>query len=117
MLLAWSSRSLETCCLSGSRLRSVAGDRTEAAEDLLQLVAQAQKLGDLEPFRCVRLGVSDGNLTFAIDEVVMHAHALSADGTPRTIANRASLFDYASVEALLVLDLHVRGRSVMRRAS
>lgn len=117
MLLAWSSTRLKVCCLTGVQLRAAAGDQVAAAEDLLYLVTRAPMLRDLGSMQSVRLGVLAGNLTLSMDEVDMHAHTLSSDGVARSLPNRAPLPEHASTEALLVHDVHVRGRSVLRRAS
>lgn len=117
MLLAWSSTSLQVCCLSGAQLRAAAGDQSAAAEDLLYLISQAPMLGDLGPLRSVQIDVHSGHLTLSMDEVDMHANTLSADGVALPLPNRASLLEHASAEALLVHDFHVRGRSILRRAS
>jgi hypothetical protein len=47
----------------------------------------------------------------------MRAHTLGPDGSTQLIANQDSLLDHASSEALRVNDLHVRGRSILRRSS
>lgn len=117
MQLAWLGSRLEDYCTSGARLRAATGDQVEAAEDLLHLVSQAPQLSDLAVFRSVRMDVQAGNLTLSIEEVYMHARPLSPAGVPRSIGSRASLLDYATTEALLVRDIHVRGESILRRAS
>ena len=117
MLLAWSESQLESCCTSAARLRIVARGQAEAAEDLLSLVAQAPRLGDLAEFRSVQMEVRAGKLALTIQEVDMHARPLNQAGVPHTIDGGASTLDYFAAEALLVHDLHVRGRSVLRRAS
>jgi hypothetical protein len=99
------------------RLRAVAGGQTEAAQDLLYVVSQSARLADLATFRSVTIGVKAGNLTFSIEEVDLHAQPLSPGGTPHTIVSRASLPDHASSQALLVQDLRIRGRSILRLAS
>lgn len=117
MQLAWFDPQLEGYCTSAARLRVAAGGQVDAAEDLLYVVAQAPHLGDLAQFRSVRMDVEAGNLTLSIEEVDMHARPLNPAGVPSIIANRASLLDHAASEALLIHDLHVRGRSILRRAS
>lgn len=117
MLLAWSNPQLEGCCLSAARLRLAAQGQTDAAEDLLGVVAHSQNLGDLARFRSVHMAIRDGKLTLSIEEVDMHTRLLSPTGAPRIIADGAAPLDYAATEALLVQDLHVRGQSVLRRAS
>lgn len=117
MKIAWIGSRLESYCTSGARLRMAADDQVDAAEDLFHLVSQAPRLGDLGAFRSVRLDVQAGNLTLSIEEVDMHARPLTPAGVPRSIGNRAALLDYATAEALLVRDLHVRGESILRRAS
>lgn len=113
MLLAWSDPRLKGCCVSRSRLRDAAGRLAEAAEDLLQVVSQAPHLEALGTFRSIRVGVHAGMLTLSIEEVEMHARPLSTAGDPQIIRNRASLLEYATSDALLVQDLHVRGQSVL----
>jgi len=115
--LAWFGSQLEGYCTFGARLRAVAGDQVEAAEDLFHLVSQAPRLGDLAAFRSVNTDVRAGNLTLSIEEVDMHARPLSPAGVPRPIASRASLLEYATTEALLVRDLRVYGESILRRVS
>ncbi len=117
MLIAWISPRLEGYCTSGARLRSVAGDQTEAAEDLLYLVTQAPQLGSLAAFRSIRMDVQAGTLALSIEEVDMHARPLSPAGVPRSVSNRASLLDHATTDALLIRDLHIRGESILRRTS
>lgn len=117
MLLAWSDPQLEGCCTSAARLRVAARGQVEAAEDLLSLVAQAPRLGDLAQFRSVQMEIRAGKLALSIQEVDMHVRPLNQAGVPRIIAGGASARDYSTAEALLVQDLHVRGRSVLRRAS
>lgn len=117
MRLAWFDPQLEDCCTSEARLRVAVGSQVNAAEDLLHVVAQAPQLGDLAHFRSVQMGVSAGKLTLSIEEIDMHARPLNPAGVPSTIADWASLLDHAAFEALLIQDLHVRGRSILRRAS
>ncbi len=117
MHLAWFDPQLESYCTSGARLRVAAGGQVDAAEDLLHVVAQAPHLGDLARFRSIRMDVQAGKLTISIEEVDMHARPLNQAGVPGTITNRASLLDHSGYEALLIHDLHVRGRSILRRAS
>lgn len=117
MKLAWFGSRLEGYCLPGARLRLVAGDQVAAAEDLFHLVSQAPSLGDLAAFRSVRMDVRAGNLTLSIEEVDMHARPLTPSGVPRSIKSRASLPDHATTEALLIQDLHIRGESILQRAS
>lgn len=117
MLLAWSGAQLEGCCTSSARLRVAVGGQIDAAEDLLSVVAQAPRLGDLARFRSVHMKVLAGKLALSIEEVEMHAQPLSQAGVPRIIASGASVVDHSASEALLVQDLHVRGQSILRRAS
>lgn len=117
MLIAWITPHLEGYCTSEVRLRSVAGDQIEAAEDLLHLVTHAPKLGSLAAFRSVRMDVQAGTLVLSIEEVDMHARPLSPAGVPRSISSRASLLDYATTDALLIRDLHIRGESILRPIS
>jgi hypothetical protein len=63
------------------------------------------------------MDVKAGKLTLSIEEVDMHARPLTPAGVPGVIANRASLRDHSASEALLIHDLRVRGRSILRRAS
>lgn len=116
MQLAWSSPQLQGCCVSGVRLRAVAGGQFAAAEDLLHLVSQALRLEHLATFQSVQMDVNAGNLTLSIEEVDMHARPLSLDGVPQALQNRASLPQFASWQALLVQDFHVQGQSVLRLA-
>lgn len=108
---------LEGYCTSGARLRAAVGDQAEAAEDLLHVVSQAPRLGDLAAFRSVRMDMQAGTLTLSMEEVDMHAHPLSPEGLLGSIGVRGSLLEYAATEALLVRDLHIRGESILRRAS
>ena len=117
MQLAWSSPQLEGCCVSAVRLRAVAGGHVAAAEDLLHVVSQAPRLEFLATFQSVRIDFNAGNLTLLIEEVEMHARPLSSDGVPCAPLNRASLPDHALSQALLVQDIYVRGRSILRLAS
>jgi DNA integrity scanning protein DisA with diadenylate cyclase activity len=117
MRLAWSDPELERCCVSGTRLRVVAGAQVEAAQDLLHAVARAAQLADLMTFRSVRVGVSAGSLILSIEEIDMYARPLTPDGKSHTVAARSSLQDHHRRRALLVEDLHVQGRSVLRLAS
>ncbi|GMA28887.1 hypothetical protein GCM10025874_21400 [Arenivirga flava] len=117
MQLAWSSPQLEGSCSSSARLRVFAGDQAVAAEDLLSVVAQAPRLGDLAGFRSVRMSFTAGKLTLAVEEVDMHAQALSSAGSPRTITSKTSVSEHADAESLVVHDLLIRGRSILRRAS
>lgn len=117
MQFAWYDPQLEAHCTSGARLRVAAGDQVEAAEDLFHVVAQAPNLGDLARFRSVRVGVKAGRLTLSIEEVDMHARPLSPTGVPSVIVSKASLPDHSGSEGLLIDDLHVRGRSILRLAS
>jgi hypothetical protein len=114
---AWLSARLESYLTVSARLHAAAGNQAGAAEDLIHLVSEAPRLGDLASFRSVRMDVQAGNLTLSIEEVDMHARPLPAAGVPQSIASRASLPDYAAAEALVVQDLHVRGASILRRAS
>lgn len=116
-MFAWFEPQLEAYCTSGARLRLVARGQFDAAEDLLSVVAQAPRLGDLALFRSVHMGVKAGNLTLSIEEVEMHARPLNRAGVPSTITSGAFLLDHSASEALLIHDLHVRGRSILRRAS
>jgi hypothetical protein len=115
--LAWLSPQLEGSCVSGVRLRAVAGAHGAAAEDLLHVVSQAPRLENLATFQSVRIDLYAGNLTFSIEEVEMHARPLNSQGVPCGPLNRASLPNYASTQALLVQDIYVRGRSILRLAS
>lgn len=117
MKLAWWSPQLEDCCVSAARLRASTGDQVAAAEDLLHVISQALRLENLTAFQSVRIDVNAGSMTISIDEVDMQARPLSPDGIPRDLVNRASLPDHASAQALLVQDIHVRGRSILRLAS
>jgi hypothetical protein len=115
--LAWSDPELERCCVSGARLRLVAGAQVEAAQDLLHVVARAAQLADLMTFQSVGVDVAAGSLILSIEEIDMYARPLTTDGEPRAVAARSSLLDHSRRRALLVEDLHVRGRSILRLAS
>lgn len=117
MLLAWNDPQLESCCTSAARLRSAALGQVDAAEDLLSVVAQAPRLGDLARFRSVLMEIRAGQLALSIEEVDMHVRPLDQAGVPRIINGGATALDYFATEALLVQDLHVQGWSVLRRAS
>ncbi|MCU1526746.1 MAG: hypothetical protein JWP75_509 [Frondihabitans sp.] len=117
MLLAWLSPQLEDCCVSGVRLRQATGTQIEAAEDLLHVITKSPRLESVGNFQSVLIGVESGNLTLSIDEVAVHAQPLTPEGRPRALVNRASLPAHASAEALLVQDIHVRGRSILRLVS
>lgn len=114
MLLAWSNPRLEGCCVSRARLHDAAGGLAEAAEDLLHVVSKAPYLEALRMFRSIKIGVRAGTLTLSIEEVEMHARPLSPAGDPLNIQNRASLQEYSTTESLLVQDLQVHGRSILR---
>lgn len=116
MQLAWISRQLEGCCVSGARLRTVADDQVAAAEDLLHVVAHAPRLKNLVTFQSVQIDVNAGNLILSIEEVEMHARPLNSDGVPHAVLDPAALPDHASSQALLVQDFHIRGRSILRPA-
>jgi hypothetical protein len=115
--LAWSSPSLRSCCASRARLRALANTQLDAAEDLLHAVANAPTLSALATFRSVRIGVSAGSLTFSVEEVALNASPLDHDGRIRWLSDRATLSEYAMSRALLVDDLHVRGRSILQIAN
>jgi hypothetical protein len=115
--LAWSDPELERCCVSDARLRLVAGTQVEAAQDLLHAVARAAQLADLLTFRSVRVGVAAGSLILSIEEIDMYARPLNNDGEPRTVAAQSSLVHHSRRGALLVEDLHVHARSILRLAS
>lgn len=117
MLLAWPDAQLEGCCVDGSRLLVAAGSQLAAAEDLLHLVAHALDLGSLQGFRSIAIGVREGSLVFSIEEVDMYARPLTSAGEPRSVASLSSLRELSRIEALLVQDLHVHGRSMRRLAS
>lgn len=116
MKFAWTSPELERLCVSGVRLRAVADGQAEAAEDLLHLVRHAPRFGDLMTFRSVQIDVSAGDLALLVEEVEMRVRPLSPDGVPRVVLSRAALPDHSSLQALLVQDFYVRGRSILRPA-
>ncbi|MCM6763752.1 hypothetical protein NB037_15140 [Rathayibacter sp. ZW T2_19] len=95
----------------------LANTQLDAAEDLLHAVANAPTLSALATFNSVRIGVSGGSLTFSIEEVTLHSSLLDHDGRVRRLSNRATLPEYAMSRALLIDDLHVRGRSILQIAS
>lgn len=117
MQLAWSNPQLEGCCVSAAALGAVFQEQAQAAEDLLNVVAHVVQLDDIGAFRCVRVGVKDGFLTLSIQEVDMHVRPLNADGTVCEPVLRPSLLGHSRAPALLIHDLHVRGRSILRPES
>lgn len=116
MKFAWTSPQLERLCVSGARLRAVADGQAAAAEDLLHLVKHASRFGDLMTFQSVQIDVDAGNLALSMEEVEMHVRPLSPDGVPRAVLSRAALPDHSSLQALLVQDFHIRGRSILQPA-
>lgn len=117
MLLAWSDPQLESCLVIGARLRDLAGDQAEAAEDLLSIVARAPRLSAITTFRSVRVSVTAGSLTFSVEEIDMHTRPFNPDGKPCELEVRGSLSSHGMSNALLVEDLRVRGESILRLAS
>jgi len=117
MRLAWSDPQLESCLVTGARLRALLGGQAEVAEDLLSIVARAPRLAAITTFRSVHVNVTAGSLIFSVEEIDMHTRPFSPNGTPCKLEDRGSLSSHGMSEALLIEDLRVRGESVLRLAS
>lgn len=117
MLLAWSNQQLKRCCVSADRLRTVSGNVVAAAEDLLSAVIRAQNLGVLMSFRSIEIRSNAEGLALSLEEVDMHTRLLTPEGTLKMIRTKEPLAAHASVRSLVVDDLIINGRSVVRIAS
>jgi len=117
MYLAWSEPLLEQCCSRAAQLRSLAGRHVEAAEDLLQLVARAPRLQALFTFGCVEVDLRGGEVSLSIEEVRMHVTPISPDGKAIPVVGSVPHEQLSDTDSLLVRDLQIQGRSILRLAS
>lgn len=120
--MAWVDPALEVLCCQHARLRAAVGSQAAAAQDLLVLLAHVPRLHDLLTFKSVQTNVGRAGLTFSMEHVELHAQPLNIDwvqGDEVTATQRRRhLQTHAPViQDLLIQDLHIRGRSILRHAS
>lgn len=120
--MAWVDPALEVLCCQPARLRAAVGSQAAAAQDLLVLLAHVPRLHHLLTFKSVQTNVGPAGLTFSLEHVELHAQPLNIDwvqGDEVTATQRRRYLQTHApvIQDLLIQDLHIRGRSILRHAS
>ena len=116
MLLAWRDSGLQQACKQQGTLDTAAGPSADDVRALLTAVVASESLQALLLVRSIQVGQQAGSLDFSMGDARLRARLLTAGGRPIPVAAGTNLRDHASVTALVIDDLAVRGHPLLRRA-